>query len=676
VQENDDDATLGDILKGGTKVRQDALAAINGLATSAESVAMTAEATRLRQTAADLGSDTFKILVMGRFNNGKSTLLNALMGGVTHPVDLHGAAGPLPCEDLPTTAILTSITYAPDPSVRAWHVDDTHEAWTMNRYLRESMIDDTLTREENLARFADIREFEMRYPAKLLRDGKITLYDSPGTDEADPRTAITKDASRRCDAAIIVFNSQAPMAQQELRDAAAALTDSTHVFAVMNLFHGRSADDRLRRNVWSRYVHEYQDGPQWNGQDPHVRDIFFVDAQKALDGRAARDTAKVAESGLLALELRLAEFLRNDRDSVHIARFAKQAINESLAVERRLRDRKKAVLADQEQLLKRYHQVLPKLSDIRHRAERLTELVERGREIALTTLRASLTINERNIRADLPGHLEGVELVTGMKIGAVFQPKKITNRANEAIKSFVGERRRTWQDETATAELRKGLNMVFDQISAEVLAIGKSLDELNLELTGTDEPTAYAQSVVGTTERVLASVAGLMFGNAAGAIAGGAGGWQGAAGGIGAAIGSFVILGLASASVTVFVPVMLIAPLLVGSYTGQLGLEKKVRTKSLASAVEHLTGEEETLLTGVANEVNRMYDQVFKEVQTEVMAVLDGEEQNIHAMAALNQADQTARAQTLVSLEEAENTIRKHRTELENATLISRQNIG
>jgi hypothetical protein len=167
-----------------------------------------------------------------------------------------------------------------------------------------------------------------------------------------------------------------------------------------------------------------------------------------------------------------------------------------------------------------------------------------------------------------------------------------------------------------------------------------------------------------------------MLGNVAGAISGGAGGWQGAAGGIVGAASAFVILGIASASAPVFIPVMLIAPLLTGGYAGQIGLEKKVKTKTLASATDHLTSSEDELLEKVCKEVNLVYDTVFREIQTEVMAVLDAEEHNIHAMAELNQADQAERARALVKLEEAENTTQKYRRDLENAALVSGQDIG
>src|SRR6266536_2131966 len=72
-----------------------ALAAV-GLAEAAEG---------LRGMAASLGDPAFRIVVFGEFNQGKSTLLNALLG-----------SDALPMSVVPTTALLTEIRYGDAPA--------------------------------------------------------------------------------------------------------------------------------------------------------------------------------------------------------------------------------------------------------------------------------------------------------------------------------------------------------------------------------------------------------------------------------------------------------------------------------------------------------------------------------------------------------------------------------
>ena len=59
--------------------------------------------------------DVFKITIFGRMESGKSTFLNLLLADVTHPVDLGGAAGPLPTADLPCSPLVTTLVYSPVP---------------------------------------------------------------------------------------------------------------------------------------------------------------------------------------------------------------------------------------------------------------------------------------------------------------------------------------------------------------------------------------------------------------------------------------------------------------------------------------------------------------------------------------------------------------------------------
>ena len=58
----------------------------------------------LQQLRQKISSDTFKIMVMGNFKNGKSTFINALLGQEI-----------LPAYAVPTTAIINEIKYGEKP---------------------------------------------------------------------------------------------------------------------------------------------------------------------------------------------------------------------------------------------------------------------------------------------------------------------------------------------------------------------------------------------------------------------------------------------------------------------------------------------------------------------------------------------------------------------------------
>ncbi|HEX5416279.1 MAG TPA: dynamin family protein, partial [Chloroflexota bacterium] len=150
-----------------------ALGAVDGLRAVATGLEMKETAARLGQVRQRFDSDTFNIIVLGRFKNGKSTFLNALLGRPTQDVpELAGTKGPMPIDDLPCTACLTSIRYADKPYVRIWRFDGKSEDWSLARYLRESTIHDD--EKENVKAFQNIREFEVGFPAELCKSG-VTL---------------------------------------------------------------------------------------------------------------------------------------------------------------------------------------------------------------------------------------------------------------------------------------------------------------------------------------------------------------------------------------------------------------------------------------------------------------------------------------------------------------------
>src|SRR5689334_16255471 len=260
--------------------------AIRNLVAVADELAMESTARSLRKTESQLASDAFRLIVMGRFKNGKSCLLNALLGGTDRPVELRGHEGPMVVDDLPATATLTTVRYSEEPYVKVWNFDGRYDTWSLYRYLDESTLSED--EQESQRRFADIREFEMGFPARLCQAG-VEICDSPGLDEEGGRTLVTREATKISDAAIVVYRSDTLMGQSELGDASAVINDGTRTFTIVNLWGARRVDDRLRRYVWNRYVRDQRGGPAWANQDLSSYDIYFVNAERARHGRYAGD---------------------------------------------------------------------------------------------------------------------------------------------------------------------------------------------------------------------------------------------------------------------------------------------------------------------------------------------------------------------------------------------------
>jgi hypothetical protein len=145
------------------------------LAEQLEPLGRASTASRLRELAGSLVGPSFRIVVFGEFNQGKSTLINALLG-----------SDALPMSVLPTTALLTEVRYGEEAAA----------------VVRVGGTDRRLASMEELADFAtldlgrqargDVEAVTLTYPSPLCRHG-VLLYDTPGlNDRAEQDEAATR----------------------------------------------------------------------------------------------------------------------------------------------------------------------------------------------------------------------------------------------------------------------------------------------------------------------------------------------------------------------------------------------------------------------------------------------------------------------------------------------------
>src|SRR5437588_9917216 len=123
---------------------------IDTLAPRLDEAGLGEEAAALRRLAAAIDEPVFRIVVFGEFNQGKSTLLNALLG-----------APALPMSVLPSTAVLTEIRYAEEPRA----VLRTAGEETTLASVEELAHIGTLSTEREIP--VDLEAVTLYYPAEL-----------------------------------------------------------------------------------------------------------------------------------------------------------------------------------------------------------------------------------------------------------------------------------------------------------------------------------------------------------------------------------------------------------------------------------------------------------------------------------------------------------------------------
>lgn len=293
--------------------------AIEDIICIANELAMKDIGSRLVELRKCLASDNFHVIIVGRARNGKSKLVNAILGQPTHPVPVLGKGqGPMPSFILPSSAVLTNIRYSEKPYVKVWYFDGKYDEWSMERYWRESTVQYDV--EETFQLFNNIHMFEVGYPSKTCKAG-ITLMDSPGYWDVPYHEEVTRQAVMICDAAIMVYRYDVLAGIDERDFASEILSRGTRLFTIINLVNNRQLDERIKAFVWNRLVKDQKDGPKYDGQDFTSQDIYFINALKAERGRLTSDENLVNESGLLLFEKALGNFLIKERYRLHLEKF-------------------------------------------------------------------------------------------------------------------------------------------------------------------------------------------------------------------------------------------------------------------------------------------------------------------------------------------------------------------
>ena len=165
-----------------------------------------------------LADDRFNLVVAGRFNRGKSTLMNAILG-----------MDRLPCGTLPLTSVITDVVYGTTESVR---IEMRHGGLPIR--LPMDQLTNYLTEHGNPGNSQGVRVARVELPAEILRRG-FHLIDTPGLGSSiRENSATTMEFMPEADALVLVTGFDSPLGDEELRVLETVAGIGLPVFVVMN----------------------------------------------------------------------------------------------------------------------------------------------------------------------------------------------------------------------------------------------------------------------------------------------------------------------------------------------------------------------------------------------------------------------------------------------------------
>lgn len=407
----------------------------------------------LHEARETLGRDAFRIMVLGEFKRGKSTLINALLGRAV-----------LPARVAPCTAVITELKWGEDARAVLHPIDGPPIHVPIERLRDHVVIGD----DEDTPAPPAYRRIEVYYPLPLLHNN-VEIVDSPGLNEHRLRNEIALDYLPRADAVVMVLSCEQQLSGSELAFIETHLPGPPrsdgrlrHVFFVWNRCDAIAPGDvedvhaRSRRHLEPRVV-----GAR----------IFYVSARDALrDGRPE-------SSGLPAFERALEMFLATERGRVKMLaplRAAEHAVREALTqhIPRRL-----SLLAEPLDAIRRRHaEQQPRLAALKTQREALLRTVERRRAMLAREAAASYQNLVARLCVELPEVAAGIDVRLWDAIAG-------DRRLAEELQRWLEEQVAAWQVRELEPLCDRHLTELEADMNRRLAEFVKDLDGIRAALT-------------------------------------------------------------------------------------------------------------------------------------------------------------------------------------------------
>jgi ribosome biogenesis GTPase A/uncharacterized coiled-coil protein SlyX len=304
--------------------KTDVTTALTGLTDLANGVGAKTLAARLRADLVEkLEADRFHLVVVGEFNHGKSTFVNALLGAKVLPVGV-----------TPTTAVIHHLEYADEPRAEVVYMSGERSKLPFDE-VRKFMVNGDLA----VTKGAEVKHLEVGYPAELLRE-RIALVDTPGVNDLSlQRADITYSYIPRSDAVLFLIDAGQPLKESErvfLQDKLLGQSRNKIIFVVTkcDIWSDEEEIEALSyiRTELGKLI-----------SDPVV---FAVSAERALDG-------EFATSGMPELIVHLTKFLAEERGRILLDNALGEGIEAARLLRKGVDARRRAIAMPTEELGRR-----------------------------------------------------------------------------------------------------------------------------------------------------------------------------------------------------------------------------------------------------------------------------------------------------------------------------------
>ncbi len=617
---------------------RDALsAALGRLAQAYRDAGVPSRADAVMAMSARLNNDAFRLMVVGEFKRGKSTLINALLGEAV-----------LPAAVRPCTAVITEVKFAPEKRAVLHHMDPARAAQTIrvediNKYV---VIADSDEDDDAYGKPTPYRSMEVYWPLDLCKSN-VQVIDSPGLNEHQSRTDVALDYLPQADAILMVLSCEQQFSQseREFLDERMGAGPLVNAFFVWNRYDAiadspeeiESIQRLTRRTIEPRL-----------GVPPSKR-VFYVSGKDALAGRIRNDPRRLEDSKIRTFEKALEGFLASERGRVKMLaplESGDQAVREFLTkIAPGQEAQLKAPLAELEA---RYVAVAPRLDEVRKRRQRLIHGLERHRERIKDGVTAKLTLFEATIARNVESVVAEMDVSW---LDATVSRKKTIDKLQVRLQAWFKEEATAFQEAELAPMLARETEGMKETIEEDLKGFLGDLDSIRSDLV--PDVTLHAQGDdLSATNRVLSAVGGFLIGGIGGAAEGAAGGWQSLLSGAPIYLGAAVLLVVMSATLPVSLAVM-VAISGVRIALGGRSTAEKLRETVAKEFRREMAAQGPALRGGVTARIDTQFAGLIDNLGTAMSTMISGVEQEFNAVVQAKRAGEAEVSARLLQLERA-----------------------
>jgi glycosyltransferase A (GT-A) superfamily protein (DUF2064 family) len=446
-------------------------------------------------------NDVFHVMVVGDFNRGKSTFVNALLGKQVLPVKATTA-----------TAVITEVRFSDVPGALLWKDGQAGPETIDPLELISKITVDT----NHPDRANPYTKAEVTWPLELCRDG-VVLIDSPGLNDHKVRDEITLGYLKIADAVIFMQHAIAPMSIGESQFLSVYL-DSYDPFFVFTYFD--AIDEGDRAEVVAAAKTRIAD---LRGDARDDRRLFFVDGKAALRARIAGDVAAFDASGVAAVEHDLEHYLVTDRHKMKIISPARGLRTIARELARAIPPEIALLNTTAAELAERWKAAQAPLSALEAEAEQISlDLSNQNRAIQ-AKVEALLTSCISAVASEAPEIAKNAVPEERLRL----IPWKVKEKAEAAAAEIaiitsrgIEQRIAQWVADSLNPVIEAELRAVADSMNTKIGSFEAGVERLRVDLTGLEVGAEGQAQEESPMTRLLSGVGGFIFGGIAGGLVG------------------------------------------------------------------------------------------------------------------------------------------------------------